>query len=136
MAWATVRNKDMVVGIEEGGVFGFFPWPQPGPPHAGELKPGGVRVVVAAVYDCHVGVDGLGVLSSGDGVRSRMCDIWSMILEVTVSGLRKEMVRPVLKMAVRWRSPWPEEKLQKRAMHSSRLSVACVMFLCCRRNLG
>ncbi len=52
-------------------------------PCAGELKPGGVRVVVAAAYDCHVGVDGLGVLGSGDGVRSRTWDRWSMILEVT-----------------------------------------------------
>ncbi len=60
----------------------------------GELKPGGVRVVVAAAYDYRVGVDGLGVLSSGDGVRSRTCDRWLMILEVTVSGLRKEGVWP------------------------------------------
>jgi hypothetical protein len=82
-------------------VFGFFPWPQPGLPRAGELKPGGVQVVVAAAYDCRVGVDGLGVIGSGDGVRSRTCDRWSMILEVTVSGLRKEVVRPALKMAVR-----------------------------------
>jgi hypothetical protein len=112
---AAVENGDVVVGIEEGGgVFGFFPWPRPRPPHAGELKPGGVQVVVAAAYDCCVGVDGLSVLSSGDGVRSRTCDRWSMILEVTVSGLRKEVVWPALKMAVRWRSPWPEKKLQKK----------------------
>jgi hypothetical protein len=101
VARAAVENGDMVVGIEEGGVFGFFPRPQPGPPRVGELKPGGVQVVVAAANDCRVGVDGLGVLGSGDGVRSRMCDRWSMILEVTVSGLRKEVVWPALKMAVR-----------------------------------
>ncbi len=33
-------------------------------------------------------------------------------------------------------SPWPKETLQKRAMHLSRPSVACDMFLCCCRNLG
>ncbi len=57
------------------------------------MKPGGVQVVVAAVYDCRVGVDGLGVLGSGDGVRSRMCDRWSMILEVTVCDLTESLVR-------------------------------------------
>ncbi len=31
---------------------------------------------------------------------------------------------------------WPEEKSQKRAMQLSKPSVACVMFLCCCRNLG
>ncbi len=78
-------------------------------------------------YDSCVGVDGLGVVGSGDRL---------MILEVTVSGLRKEVAQPVLKMVVRWRLPWLEEKLQKRAIHLSRPSVACVIFLCCRRNLG
>ncbi len=43
--------------------------------------PGGVQVVVAVAYDCCVGVDRLGVLGSGDGVRSRTCDRWLMILE-------------------------------------------------------
>ncbi len=52
----------------------------------GELKPGGVQVVVAATYDCRVGVNGLAVLGSVDEVRSRTCDRWLMILEVTVSG--------------------------------------------------
>ncbi len=136
--WPGLRSgmETWLLALRKGGVFGFFPRPQPGPPRAGELKPGGVRVVVAAAYDCHVGVDGLSVLGSGDGVRSRKCDKWLMILEVTVSGLRKEVVRAALKMAVRWRLPWPEEKLQKRAMHLSRPSVACMMFLYCCRKLG
>ncbi len=125
-----------LLALRNGGVFGFFPPPRPGPPCAGELKPGGVGVVVAAAYDCRVGVDGLGDLGSGDGVRSRTCDKWLMILEVTVSGLKKEVVWPALKMAVRWRLPWPKEKTQKRAMHLSRPIVACVMFLRCPQNLG
>ncbi len=78
-----------LLALRKGGLFGFFPRPRPGPPRARELKTGGVQVVVVAAHDCPVGVDGLGVLGSGDGVRSRMCDIWLMILEVTVSGLRK-----------------------------------------------
>ncbi len=74
--WPGLRSgkETWLLASGKGGVFGFFPWPQPGPPCAKELKPGGVRVVVAAAYDCCVGVDGLGVLSSGDGVRSRTCD--------------------------------------------------------------
>jgi hypothetical protein len=96
-----LEMETWLLALRKGRVFGFFPWPRPGPPRVGELKPGGVQVVVVVAYDCHVGVDGLGVLCSGDGVRSRTCDRWSMILEVTVSGLRKEVVQPALKMAVR-----------------------------------
>ncbi len=40
-----------------------------------------------------MGVYGFGDIGSGVGVRSRTCDRWSIILEVTVSGLRKEVVR-------------------------------------------
>jgi hypothetical protein len=40
--------------------------------------------------------------------------------EVIVSALRKEVVQPALKIAVRWRYPWPKEKSQKRAIHSLR----------------
>jgi hypothetical protein len=100
--WPGLRlgMETWLLALRKGGLFGFFPQPQPGLPR-GELKSGGVYVVVAAAYDCCVGVDALSVLGSGDGVRSRTCDRWSMILEVTVSGLRKEMVWPALKMAVR-----------------------------------
>ena len=71
---------------------------------------------VAATYDCLVGVvvDGLlGVFVRGDGVRSRTWERWSMMWEVIVSGLRKEVVRSALKMGVRWRSPWPWEKCRR-----------------------
>ncbi len=63
---------------------------------------------VATAYDCRVGegVEGL-VRDSvrGEGVRSRMCDRWSTMREVMVSGLRKEVVRSASNTAVRWRSP-------------------------------
>ena len=78
----------------------------------------------------------MGVVGGRDGVMSRTCKRWLMILEVTVLGLKEEVVRPTLKMAVRGRSPWPEEKLQKRATQLLRRSVACMRFLCCCRNLG
>jgi hypothetical protein len=54
-------------------------------------------------------------------------EIVVMMWEVIVSALRKEVVQPALKIAVRRRSPWPKEKSQKRAMHSLRPKRACVM---------
>jgi hypothetical protein len=79
---------------------------------------------VTAAYDCHVGVDGLlGVVVRGDGLRSRRWERSLMIREVIVLGLRKDVVRSALKTAVRWRSPWPWEKLQRREIQLSRLSM-------------
>ena len=60
----------------------------------------------------------------GEGLRSRTCDRWSTMREVMVSGLRKEVVRSAVKMAVRWRSPCPWETSQKRAMQWLSASVA------------
>ena len=40
----------------------------------------------------------------GEGLRLRTCDRWSTMREVMVSGLREEVVRSAVKMAVRWRS--------------------------------
>jgi hypothetical protein len=52
------------------------------------------------------GLEGLvGDSVRGEGLRSRTWDRWSMMREVMVSGLRKEVVRSAVKMAVRWRLP-------------------------------
>lgn len=93
-------------------VSGWRPRPRP-PVRGGDLSlgkdgPGLWNVYVAVAYDCRVGdgVEGLVVDSvRGEGLRSRTCDRWSTMSEVMVSGLRKEVVRSAVKMAVRCRSP-------------------------------
>ena len=78
------------------------------------MSPGGEICLVTA-EEYRGGVVGT-IFDSGDGERSVTWRRWSTIIDVIVSALRKEVVRPELKIVVRRRLLCPAEKSQKMAI--------------------